>query len=575
MLVMDNIPTIPEMLKASAEKFRGLTALQMKDPSGNYRKISYLEFYGSLQKISSFLFDSGIKHGGRIALLSENRPEWPMVYFGVTSIGAIIVPLDPKLESEELFSLLSDSGSEIAFCSGEQAQKIEKLRSRLPLLKKAVNLDADIDKILALPLDPARLRSPQACPLPLAAVAPDDIAAIIYTSGTTGNPKGVMLSHKNIMSNVIGIDPLFHMIGPGDNFLSILPNYHTFETTAGMFCPIFKGASITYAESLKSYHLLNNMQETKVTIICGVPLLYKLFLDGIKRQVEEKGIAARVIFRVFLCISMYFKVFLHVNIGRHLFGFIHKKFGRHIKFFVSGGAPLDPKIIKEFDLMGFTILQGYGLTETSPILAACTLDNNVFGSVGRPLPGVDIKIHAPNREAVGEIMAKGPNIMKGYYNDPGATSEAIMDGWFRTGDLGRLDAKGNLYITGRSKDLIVLGSGKNVYPDEVEFVISKSPFIKEICVFGSKIMSGIRQGMEEVHAAIVPDMDKMADWVTKRGLELNDSTVRTVIGEEVENWGKLLTPHKRIARYYIAEGELPKTATKKIKRFAVKESYSK
>ncbi len=172
-------------------------------------------------------------------------------------------------------------------------------------------------------------------------------------------------------------------------------------------------------------------------------------------------------------------------------------------------------------------------------------------------------------------MAKGPNIMKGYYNDPGATSEAIMDGWFRTGDLGRLDAKGNLYITGRSKDLIVLGSGKNVYPDEVEFVISKSPFIKEICVFGSKIMSGIRRGMEEVHAAIVPDMDKMADWVTKRGLELNDSTIRTVIGEEVENWGKLLTPHKRIARYYIAEGELPKTATKKIKRFAVKESYSK
>ncbi len=555
------------MLKSSAEKYGGLVALRMKDGSGKYKEISYSSFYDSLNKIGSFLIDSGIKHGDRVALFCENRPQWPVVYFGTTNIGAIIVPLDPKLESEELYNLLSDSGAQVIFASEELFGKVEKVRSRLPLLRKSVNIDTDLDEILTC--------SPHPVPYTLAPVCPDDIAAIIYTSGTTGNPKGVMLTHKNIMSNVIGIDPLFRMIGPGDNFLSILPNYHTFETTAGMFCPLFKGASITYAESLKSYHLLNNMQETKVTLICGVPLLYKLFLDGIKRQVDEKGLVAKTIFSVLLFISMCSKVFLRVNIGRHLFGFIHKKFGGHIKFFVSGGAPLDPKIIKEFDLMGFTILQGYGLTETSPILAACTLDNNVFGSVGRPLPGVDIKIHAPNREGIGEIMAKGPNIMKGYYNDPGATSETIMDGWFRTGDLGRLDAKGNLYITGRSKDLIVLGSGKNVYPDEVEFAISKSPFVKEICVFGSKIRSGIREGMEEVHAAIVPDMDKMADWVTKRGMELNDSTVKTVIGEEVENWGKLLTPHKRIARYYIAEGELPKTATKKIKRFAVKERYSK
>ena len=566
---------IPQMLKESAGKHSGLVALRMKDTGVSYREITYSDFYSSLQKIEAFLIDSGIKHGSRVALLCENRPEWPMIYFGVTNMGAVIVPLDPKLENEELNTLLSDSGSEIIFHSDEQTAKLEKIKSRLPLLRKTVNIDTDIDKILTLPLDPARFRSPQACPLTLATVAPDDIAAIIYTSGTTGNPKGVMLTHKNIMSNVIGIDPLFNMIGPGDNFLSILPNYHTFETTAGMFCPLFKGASITYAESLKSYHLLNNMQETKVTVICGVPLLYRLFLDGIKRQVEEKGLIARTLFRALRCISMCFKVFLRVNIGKHLFGFIQKKFGASIKFFVSGGAPIDPQIIKDFDLMGFTILQGYGLTETSPILAACTLDNNVSGSVGRPLPGVEIRIHAPNREGIGQIIAKGPNVMKGYYKNPDATSEAIKDGWFHTGDLGRLDAKGNLHITGRSKDLIVLGSGKNVYPDEVEFVVSKSPFIKEICVFGSRIRSGIREGMEEVHAAIVPDMDKMADWVTKRGLELKDSTVKAVIGEEVENWGKLLTPHKRIARYYIAEGELPKTATKKIKRFAVKESYSK
>ncbi|MEK7375708.1 MAG: AMP-binding protein, partial [Candidatus Margulisiibacteriota bacterium] len=322
------------------------------------------------------------------------------------------------------------------------------------------------------------------------------------------------------------------------------------------------------------YHLLSNMKETKVTVLCGVPLLYSLFLDGIKRQVEEKGFAARILFRIFLCISAYFKVFLRMNIGKYLFGFIHKKFGPNIKFFVSGGAALDPEVIKDFDLMGFTMLQGYGLTETSPILAACTLENNVFGSVGKPLPGIEIKLHNINANGVGEIIAKGPNIMKGYYKNPEATAEAVRDGWFYTGDLGRFDKKGTLFITGRAKDLIVLGSGKNVYPDEIEFTMSKSPFIKEICVFGAKIKNGIRAGMEEVRAAILPDMDKMADWVTKNNTELNDGVVYEIIGREVESWGNLLTPHKRIAKYYIVGGELPKTATRKIKRFAVKDRYS-
>ncbi len=558
--------TIPLMLKASASKYGSLTALRMKDRKGIYKEISYDSFYAYLQKISLFLVNSGIKHGDRVALLCENRPEWPMVYFGTTNIGAVIVPLDPKLESEELYTLLSDSGSQIVFASEELSNKIEKVRSRLPLLRKSVNIDSDLEEILTLPLDP--------CPLTLASVAPEDTAAIIYTSGTTGNPKGVMLTHKNLMSNVVGIDPLFWMIGPGDNFLSILPNYHTFESMAGMFCPIFKGASITYAESLKSYHLLNDMKETKVSIICGVPLLYNLFLDGIKRQVDEKGLAAKLLFGVFLYISKYFKVFLRINIGKLLFGTVQKGFGGNIRFFVSGGASLDPEVIKEFDLMGFTILQGYGLTETSPILSACTLENNVFGSVGKPLPGIELKLHNINSDGVGEIIAKGPNIMKGYYKNPDATAEAIRDGWFYTGDLGKFDSKGNLFITGRIKDLIVLGSGKNVYPDEIEFVLSKSPFIKEICVFGAKIKEGIRSGMEEVRAVIVPDMDKMADWVTKNNIELNDAVVYEIIGKEVESWGELLTPHKRIAKYYIADGELPKTATKKIKRFAVKERYS-
>lgn len=556
--------TVPEMLKNSRRKYGALVALQMKDGSGDYRKITYEDFYKRLSSVGTFLMKNGVTKGSKVAILSENRPEWPITYFGTANIGATTVPLDPKLEPEEVFNLLENSDSTILFCSSEQMEKIEPIKRRLPKLSRIVDMDKELDAVYASGPSGELEKA-------VSAVVPDDIAAIIYTSGTTGKPKGVMLSQKNILSNVEEVDPIFWMIGPGDNFLSVLPNYHTFESMA-MYVALYKGSTTTYAESLKSYGLLDNMARSKTSVMCAVPLLYRLFYDGIERQIQEKGTAAKLLFGFLFSVSKLFKLF-GINAGKKLFGMVHKKFGGNIRFFISGGAALDPAIIKKFDLMGFTILQGYGLTETSPILSACTLENNIFGSVGQPLPGIEIKINEPNSEGIGEIIAIGPNVMKGYYKNKEATDEVIRGGWFHTGDLGKLDKQGNLYITGRCKDVIVLGSGINVYPDEVEFVLSKSPFISEICVFGGVLKKGALSGMEEVRAAILPDMEYFEAWAKKHKEALSDQAVHNTIGAELERLSEGLATYKRVMKYYIVKDPLPKTPTRKIKRFSVRKQH--
>ena len=566
---MENIHTIPQMLESSCSEHAHLTALQMKDETGSYRKYTYKEFLDSVKKVSAFLVKNGIRKNDKVSLLSENRPEWPISHFGISSIGGVVVPFDPKLEDEELFNLIDNSDSQIVIVSDPLSEKIENIRSRLGKIRLVVNIDKDFPLILS---DRDLDRYAAEVTALEENVGPDDLLEIIYTSGTTGKPKGVMLSHDNILSNVREVDPIFWMIGPGDNFLSVLPNYHTFEGIA-MFVAISKGSTTTYAESLKSYNLLANMTETRVSILCAVPLLYRLFYDGIMRQIEEKGLAAKVLFSALFGLSKLSKM-TRMNLGRTLFKMVHKKFGGNIKLLVSGGAALDPHTIKAFDLMGFTIIQGYGLTETAPILSACTVENNVFGSVGQALPGVDIKIDDANDEGIGEIVARGPNIMKGYYKNDEATAEVIKDGWFHTGDLGSFDKHGNLYITGRCKDVIVLGSGVNVYPDEVEFTLSKSPFISEICVFGGNVKEGALSGMEEVRAAAVPNTEYFDAWAKNDKLELNDSLVHAVIGGEIDKLGKHLTAYKRIAKYIISKEPLPKTPTRKIRRFVVKQMYN-
>ncbi|MFA5104678.1 MAG: AMP-binding protein [Candidatus Margulisiibacteriota bacterium] len=564
------ILVVPEMLKMDEKKFSPHPALKIRQENDSYKVFTYKEFVEALTRVSAFLAGRGVRKNDKVVLLCENRPEWPIVYFGIANIGAVTVPLDPKLEPEEIRNLVVNSDSTMLFSSSTLMEKVDAIRNEIGNIKDIVNIDGALQDVLNKPADKVFLSNAQNM---AKEVVPQDLLSIIYTSGTTGNPKGVMLTHMNILSNVAMIDPIFWMLGPGDNFLSVLPNYHTFETTAGMFCALFKGCCITYAESLKSYNLLRNMQETRTSVLCAVPLLYKLFAEGIDRQIQEKGFFAGILFGILTGLAKLFRMIFRRNFGRLFFGMIHRKFGGNIRFFVSGGAALDPELIKKFDLMGFTILQGYGLTETSPILSACTLDNNVFGSVGKALPGIEIKINDPSKDGIGEIIARGSNIMIGYYKNEEATKEVIRDGWFHTGDLGRFDKNGNLYITGRCKDVIVLGSGVNVYPDEAEFTLSKSPFISEVCVFGHLIKDGVRSGMEEVHCAAVPNMEYFADWAMKNGQKLSDELINGTIGKEIDRLSLNLTNYKRPAKCYVSGEPLPKTTTKKIKRAVVKKNY--
>jgi long-chain acyl-CoA synthetase len=332
------------------------------------------------------------------------------------------------------------------------------------------------------------------------------------------------------------------------------------EMTGGLLAPLYAGACITYCSSIKPPVLIDLMKENKATIMICVPLILKIFYKGIMKKVEKMSSLKKRTFFLVLSLS---RVLLNFNIriGRLLFMQIHKQFGGRLKCFVSGGAPLEPRIEEDFAALGFRILQGYGLTETSPVVAVNTFKENKYSSVGRPLEGIKIKIDAQQGLQEGEILIQGPNVMKGYYNQPDKTKEVIKDSWFHSGDIGRLDDDGFLYITGRMKNMIVLGGGKKVHPEEIEEVLSKSPFIKEICVVGKVAQEGLKAGTEEVFAVIVPDRDNLTDK-TKN----NEGFMKNKIREEISLLEVHLASYKKISDFMLYFDELPKTSTRKIKR---------
>lgn len=539
--------TMKELVKYSAEKFKDNVAFQMRAESGEYRKITFTQVEELARKVQGALLKLGVTKGDRVALISENRPEWTISYLAIAGMGAINVPLDSMQNKEEITPLIEDSGAKAIILS----EKYKEYPKGTAVQEKELFME-----------DIANLPSPDS--LPDFEVSSDELASIVYTSGTTGIPKGVMLSHSNIMSNVQSAVTKF-VLGPEDNWLMALPLHHTFETTAGFLGPFYTGGTKTFPETLKSHAILQNLQETGVTILGSVPLFYKLLYEGIWRQVEEQG--KKKIFSALFAISKFFKHVLGFNVGKILFKPLHKKFGGKIRFFVTGGAAFDPELVKNFDLMGFTVVQGYGLTESSPILAMENLKERKVGSVGKPVPGVEIKI--AGTEPVGEVLAFGPNIMKGYYKRKQQTSEVIVNGWLHTGDLGYLDEEGYLFLTGRSKDIIVTGAGVNVYPAELEAALDKILAIKESCILGAKIKEGVRKGTEEVLAVIVPDMEHFEKLGKK-----DEGFIKETISREIDSFSSKIAGYKRIARFVIRKEELPRTRLLKIKRFKLRKELN-
>ncbi|HVP07766.1 MAG TPA: AMP-binding protein [Candidatus Acidoferrum sp.] len=489
-----------------------------------------------------------------IGILSENRPEWPIAYLSILAAGKTVVPIDSNLKPAEIVYVLNHSGLTTLFASG----KYERMLGELGL---------DLQVYLMEEKSPhgwQRLMDWQ--PEVEEEPAANSTAVLIYTSGTTGNPRGVILTHENLMANLEGIRPALPF-DESDIFLSILPLHHTYEATCGFLAPLLSGSTVVYARSLKSKEILADLGANRVTVMTGVPLLYEKIYHTLLRNIQTAPWYRRALFHsLFFLASVGWS--LGLRWGRTLFSGLRKRAGlQSIRLLVSGGAALPPEIARFFNLVGVDFLQGYGMTECSPVVSSNRPDNIKFGSVGPPLGNIDVRIDHPDENGIGEIIIRGPSTTPGYRANPEKTAELLRDGWLHTGDLGRLK-DGHLWITGRIKNVIVSAAGKNIYPEELEEKLSQSPYILEVVVFGRR--KDAKQG-EEVRAILVPDLEQFhVDYGLS--LESPDMTLlQLVLEQEVGKVNQQMADFKRISGFDIQIQELEKTSTKKVKRFVYNE----
>jgi long-chain acyl-CoA synthetase len=633
---------IPQSFEEVAKKNPKSIVLEQDD-----RTYSYEEILSSAKSIASYLSNRGVNKADRVSILLEGRPEWGIVYLGISFLGAVSVPIDIQLGAEEVSNLLGDSESKAIFISEktlksyEDAVKILFSNPPPPPFSKAGNgrgfskgggseeftkggnsrkfgkhahseefskggTEGDFGRkenengsnegsssphprlskggqeggsyqgmeekqvmsaqfsIEAINIDSTEfvgiMKHPHLNSFP--SVGPDDIASLIYTSGTTGRPKGVVLTHGNFLSNVKSIQGA-KIIDERDCLLSILPLHHSYPFMINFLFALLSGARVVYLQSLKGPDILKTISEKDVTALVGVPQLFAMFRRGIIDGIGKTPPPFKWIVLSLMELSGIMRSKLGINPGKIIFSKIHKRFGRRFRFFVSGGAKLDPKVSQDLEALGFTILEGYGLTETSPVVSFNPPGRIKRGSVGLPLPEVEIKILRPNEEGTGEIAVRGPNVMKGYYRKQEETDKVVKDGWFLTGDIGHIDKDGYLYITGRSKEVIVLSSGKNIYPEEIEKHYLQSQLIKEICVFGEGRTPGIADTLK---AVIVPNIEYMK--------EENIANFNEAVKWQINSLSMKLPSYKRIMGYEVYQHALPKTTLGKLKRYVIKDIIS-
>ena len=538
-----------------SSRFSDRICLQIKKGS-IWETWSYRQAEDLSLKIGAFLIKEGFKKGDFAALCVENRPEWVIIYLGLMAAGLTCVPLDCQLTEQEIENLLNDCAAKIIFVSNAvfQTKNINKIKVKL---KKIVILDLDIEKDNLIGLRQVKSKLSEGLVWP--EVFCEDAASLIYTSGTIASPKGVMLTHKNLCSDFQSIDKL-KLFSDKDVFISILPLHHAYPFMVTLITPLFCRARVTYTSSLRSDELLNLMRETQVTVLVGVPQLFSMFYTNILEKIKSIPFLFRVPFFGLIEILWQIRRFSGINLSKLALSKMHRPFGQALRFFACGGAKLNEEAGRFLVKIGFTILEGYGLTETSPVVAFNPLKKQKIGSVGKVIPDIELKIDNPDASGMGEVVIKGPNVTEGYYNRADLTASVLKDGWFYSGDLGYIDKDGYLYITGRKKELIVLSSGKNIYPEEIESYYAKGTHIKEICVLGIGTVE------EERLAAVV-----VAD--TEYFRKVGEVDLNSTIKWELENLSEGLAPYKRIKGYIIVKQDLPRTRLGKIKRYEVKNKY--
>ncbi len=566
------VTDLKDLILGSVDRYGQRNAFLVKDKAdGKYKGISYEQFLNDINGLGTKLIDMGLL-GKKIALIGENSYEWVLTYFATVNGTGIIVPIDRELKAEEVFNLLKRAGVSAVFYSKKAKKTVDAIRDKCEAnginyfvfmdkvwdIRRPLGTDdmceAQPDSIYTLIEQGNELIKKGSRDFIDAQIDVNALAVLLFTSGTTGLAKGVMLSHKNITSNVYNMSKYVKIIDGGIG-LSVLPMHHTYEMTCHIMTGLYQGMQIAICEGLK--HIQENMAEIPANVMLAVPLIFETMHKKIWKKSEKAGSAEKL--RRMINISKKLKLYNHPKIVKKLFGQVHEATGGEISIFIAGGAAINPEVIEDYQAMGFTMIQGYGMTECAPIIAVNKDRYSKPAAAGLPMPGTEIKIVDEDENGVGEIICKGPSVMLGYYKNEEATKEAIRDGWLYTGDYGYMDDDGFLYISGRKKSVIVTKNGKNIFPEEVEYYLLESEYIQEVLVHG---IEGERNNDVVVKAEIYPNYPFIEE---KKGdlspMELND-LMQTIVDEANEK----MPTYKRVKRFSIRKTDFEKTTTQKIKR---------
>lgn len=538
-----------DLFDTATKRFGTRTAMKI-ERNGRKEQYTFEDIRELTLRAAGFLAKNGIKPGDRVILFSNNMPEWGITYFGILKAGATAIPIDPASSVEEIVNFAKAGEATAIVLSPKLANENLDLKEKLVAGGSDLNVWT-FDEVFEMPDEVEESKRLALLP---PKVLGNAVASLIFTSGTTGKPKAVMLSHKNFTNMISMLSSVLDM-DITDGVLSVLPMHHTFEFSAGFLTPFSNGTQITYLDELTAEELSHAIENGHVTGMVGVPALWEMLHRRIKTRLRERGDWIADIADNMIEFNAWIRDNTPFNLGPIVFFPIHQGMGGKMRYLISGGSALSEKVQKDLHGLGFTVLEGYGLTESSPVLTVARPGNKLLrGSVGKPLPGVEVKIDNPDDNGVGEVVARGQNVMLGYYNNDDATEAVLQDRWLRTGDLGRIDEDGNLYIVGRSKDVIIDSNGKNIYPDEIEDLYSKSGFINELSVVGLPD----EDGGEKIATLVVPDYE--------HDIALARAEVNKKIEEHFREISAGLPFFKRVKVVHITPFELPRTATRKVKR---------
>ena len=543
------ITDLKDMLKKSGQKYGKNIAYKIRKEEGKYKTYTHEEVRKMIDGLGTSLIDMGLKDK-RIAVIGENRFEWEIAYLSIVCGTGIVVPLDKSLPENELESLLKRSEVEAIICSGKYIETLKKVRTKNLKYIISMDLEKTEDEIISqkeLIEKGKKLVENGDTRFTNAEIDNKKMSIMLFTSGTTSQSKAVALSHKNICSNLMDIASTLD-VNSKDIFLSFLPLHHVFECTVGFLYPLYIGAQIVFSDGIR--HIPENLKEYKASVMASVPAIYERLFKIVRKQIEKKGNLEEILI----------EEEKHKNDSmenkKAIFKDLHELLGGNIRLFISGAASLDAKIEEKFRNLGFNIVQGYGLTETSPIVAVGNNKYHKIGSIGKALPSEEVKLLNVNKQGIGELAVKGPNVMIGYYKNKEATEKVLKDEWFHTGDLAKIDEEGYIFICGRKKNVIVLKNGKNIYPEEMESLINKEDGIEESFIFG-KQMSEDPTNIK-IFVKVVYNKEHF-EGKTKEEIEKE-------ISQKISEVNKVMPRYKAIRGTIISDVPLIKKTTNKIKR---------